>query len=206
MASPIGHALAGYAVQGLAPEGHRGRLPIVALAVVMANAPDLDFLPGLAAGTPALYHQGPTHSLAFAVAASALVALALRLGGYSFRVTFAVGCLAYGSHLLLDALGADRRLPYGLPLAWPFAAGYVQAPVAVLPGFHHAASTAASTLEWLDGVLDPVNLRAIALEVLLVGPAALWARRRQRRRAAPGAARLLGALPPRLSMKEDSQP
>src|SRR5262249_62205716 len=62
MALCLAHATAGYLVyEALRPAGpHRPAL--LAGALLVANAPDLDFLPGLLVGAPAAYHRGLTHT------------------------------------------------------------------------------------------------------------------------------------------------
>ena len=102
MASPIGHALAGYLIGRVMPYSRRQPgWTIVAVCSLLAVSPDLDFLPGLLHGHPALYHRGISHSLGCAIFVSFLAALlygkgraATSLGGLFF--------LAYGSHLVID--------------------------------------------------------------------------------------------------------
>src|ERR1044071_7547790 len=63
MPSPVGHSLAGLIAYQIAPEIDgmaRGR--VVALYLLAANAPDLDFLPGLIVGDPNRFHHGISHS------------------------------------------------------------------------------------------------------------------------------------------------
>src|SRR5688572_10631819 len=165
MATPIGHSLAGLVGVAAAPSRHVP--PLLLLAVVMANAPDLDFIPGLVVGRPALYHQGATHSLGGAAIASLAGALVLGRFGVPFGAAFRVAVIAYSSHLALDLVGPDRRPPYGIPLFWPLSDAHFISPVPLLPGVHHAARTDTSTGDWLRGVLAARNLRAIALEVAL---------------------------------------
>jgi membrane-bound metal-dependent hydrolase YbcI (DUF457 family) len=187
MATPVGHTLAGYAVAALVarPEGR----PMIALAVVMANAPDLDFLPGLLVGMPALYHQGVTHSLGFGVMVSAAAAAgAFRLRGTAFGPTFGICLLAYASHLALDALGTDARPPYGQRLLWPLSDVSFGGSLSVLPGVRHASSTSASTSEWLSGIFSAANVGAVAIEALVLAPLVYGARRRQRAAVPAGAA------------------
>jgi membrane-bound metal-dependent hydrolase YbcI (DUF457 family) len=180
MATPIGHALAGYAVLGVLAGRVARRPAMVVVAVAMGNIPDLDFLPGLILGAPALYHQGITHSLGTALALSVLVALVLRRVDMPFASTFVVSILAYTSHLALDFFGPDARPPYGQLLLWPLSDARFVAPVVLLPGVQHAAATSASTVEWVSGILHAVNLRAIVIEVLVVAPFAYWTRSRLR--------------------------
>ena len=177
MATPLGHSLAGYALARRAAGG-RPPLALALLGVVMANAPDLDFVPGILAGHPALYHQGPTHSLGFGLLASLAVAGACALADRrAFAPILALGVLAWTSHLLLDMLGPDGRPPYGIPLFWPIADLHVRASVPIFLGVHHADSTGASTAEWLLSLLHLRNLAALALEALVLGPFVLRAAR-----------------------------
>ena len=62
MPSPIAHSLAGVALYQVRPE-RRHQLALLALLVVAANLPDLDFIPGMIMGNADRYHHGPSHSL-----------------------------------------------------------------------------------------------------------------------------------------------
>lgn len=170
MATPIGHSLAGYAVHTFFDrQGDVGRRNWIWLAVFMAIAPDLDFVPGFLAGTPALYHQGVSHSLGFALAVS-LGAAAICAKRNYFLPVLALCFSAYLSHLVIDFFGPDGRLPYGQPLFWPVSTEHFISPVKIFWGMHHAGSSDASQLEWITGVLSPYNLAAILVEVLVIGP------------------------------------
>ena len=187
MASPIGHALAGYAVgrlgEGSEAPGGRLFLPVCAF---LAVAPDLDFLPGLLVGQPSLHHQGASHSLVAAAVVGGVAALLLVRERSLRPRAWAVFGAAYASHLLMDFLGPDGRPPIGLPLLWPLSDATWLAPVAVLPGIHHSVTGQEGVGEWLAMVLSPVNLRAIAAELVLVGPVLFVAEWTRRRRAGPG--------------------
>ena len=177
MATPIGHSLAGYVVYIFAAAKDRDRLNLILLCIVMANAPDLDFLPGIFLGKPAMYHQGITHSLGFALMVSLVAAVLYSIKGKSFSVTFNLCFFSYFSHLVIDFFGPDQRLPYGIPLFWPISVEHFISPVSLFLGVHHVRSTSASTLEWIDGIFDPYNLGAICLEVLLIAPFILLGKR-----------------------------
>jgi membrane-bound metal-dependent hydrolase YbcI (DUF457 family) len=185
LASPIGHALTGYAIGRLATDGstREGRR-LVAACSVLAVVVDLDFLPGaLLAGRPSLYHQGASHSLVVALAVSLAAAWLLVRDRRSLLRGFAALFAASVSHLALDWLGSDARLPIGMPLLWPFSDATWISPVAVLPGIHHAVAGRESSAEWLVDVLSLQNARALLVEALLVGPFVLlveWLRRRRR--------------------------
>ncbi len=121
MALPVGHAAAGYlAYEAVRPAG-RHRAGWLATALLLANAPDLDYLPGLLVGHPDAWHRGVTHSLAAALAVAAGVtalAAARRLPG-----RLALGAaLAWASHLLLDFVTQNALPPRGIPLFSPWSA------------------------------------------------------------------------------------
>ena len=77
MATPIGHGLLGVVVYLLGTQrgGPARWISLLSLTLFAAVAPDLDFLPGLFVGKPALFHQGISHSLIFAIFAAALCAV-----------------------------------------------------------------------------------------------------------------------------------
>ena len=104
MATPIGHSLAGYAVYCFCRMDKSHTRFSLLLSIAMANAPDLDFLPGSLMGKPALFHRGITHSVGFALAASAMIA-----GGYRLKRKYRAGlfnmCLfSCLSHLVQDLM------------------------------------------------------------------------------------------------------
>lgn len=182
MASPVGHALAGYAIGRLGerrggPEGPALLLGCAALAV----APDLHFVPGVLAGRPALYHRLWTHSLLAALAASLLAALWLWRDRQGLARGFACLLAACASHLLLDLLGPDTREPIGVPLLWPASDATFLSPVTLLPGIRHAVATETGTREWLASVAGWYNVKAILIE-LVVSPLLLFAELRARGR------------------------
>jgi inner membrane protein len=181
MATPIGHALAGYAVYNFSKEAQgRDDLRLMLLCVFIATAPDLDFLPGLLVGKPALYHQGITHSLGAALLVSLGAAGVWGLRSRLFVAVFSYCFIAYLSHLILDLLGPDNRPPYGIPLLWPMSEEHFISPISILLGMRHAATATASTQEWALGLLHLHNLVAIAWETILVLPFILlgqWHRR-----------------------------
>jgi membrane-bound metal-dependent hydrolase YbcI (DUF457 family) len=127
----LSHTAAGYlAYEAVRPQGaHRPGLLVG--AVVLANAPDFDFLPGIVLGRPGAFHRGVTHTLAAVVVVAAVVVLAGRLRDRSWRTGARVAAwsaLTYASHLLLDFLTIDARAPYGARFLWPVSDAYYLAP------------------------------------------------------------------------------
>jgi inner membrane protein len=134
MALCFSHTAAGYlGYEAVRPAGgHRPAL--LAAAVLLANGPDLDFLPGMLLGHPMAYHRGVTHTLGAAVVVGALVALGVRVSrrGLPARAGLWAGAV-YASHLLLDYLTRDSLPPYGGRFLWPLSHAYLQAPISLLP-------------------------------------------------------------------------
>ena len=172
MATPIGHSLAGYVIYRFRVRHGQDRRPVLLLlALVMANAPDLDFLPGILAGTPAAYHQGLSHSFAFALIASVVATAVLRAAFYMpVGPVFVLGFLCYSSHLVIDLFGPDRRPPFGIPLFWPVSDRTFLSPVQMFLGVHHVNTASASTSEWVRAVLTFQNVAAIGLEAVIMLP------------------------------------
>ena len=183
MATPLGHSLAGYAIcQFVTPKTSNPSRDWQLLSISMAQLPDLDFLPGFLMGRPTLYHQGITHSIGFALLISLGTAIICRLRGKPFSAAFSLCFLSYLSHLLLDMLSPDGRLPYGIPLLWPLSSAHFTGPMALLLGVHHADSHLASVWDWVKSLLHPSNLAALALETFWLVPWILWGRRYRRSR------------------------
>jgi len=157
MPSPIGHGLGalaiGWAVSGRAPRGHLlGRSLWIA---AFGLAADLDLLIGR--------HSMETHSFGAALLAGALAAL-LRWPLASTRVRiFLTAVLAWSTHPILDALGADTSPPFGVMMFWPLSGEHVMFGEVFLP---------ISRRWWLPGFVAG-NLAAAVREVAVLGPAAL---------------------------------
>lgn len=178
MATPIGHTLAGWAVYRASTRSRRRSLWLLLLYVALANVPDVDFVPGVLAGRPALYHQGPTHSLAAALLVSVAVAACFqRSVGFSFLALLGFSLAAFGSHLAIDLLGRDRTSPFGLPLFWPFSGARFISPTPIFLGVRHAPTGSETTIQWIGNILSLRNLAAVGLEIALIGPFVLLGRR-----------------------------
>ena len=170
MSSPIGHSLAGYVVHTIRfgtfkPEGYRNLL----LSICIANAPDLDFLPGFLIGKPNLYHHGISHSLGTAVIFSLCGILLFQVKQYGSTFKAFWVCLSlYASHLILDILCLDGRRPHGIPIFWPITSEYFTFPV--LPPIKHSPLDNATIGQFLSDAFSLHNLYVILLEcVFTVG-------------------------------------
>lgn len=119
MPLPLLHAAAGYAVYHAAQKGNPD-WKLAAGCILLANAADLDFIPGILVGQPDLFHHSFTHSYTAAAAAGLIIATAVQLWKKrGFLKTFLISFLAYSTHVALDAL-----MDHGsLPLFWPLTPG-----------------------------------------------------------------------------------
>jgi len=140
------------------------------VAVVGACAPDLDLL--LPVFGFASQHRGPSHSLG----AAAIAGLVVFAVGRPFIPSRAAALLAlvmsagWTSHLVLDGLGADSRLPLGLMALWPVSREYFVSPFPIF-------MDVTRELSW------PVmrhNLVAMLWEIVLLTPTLLLAQRSRR--------------------------
>ena len=165
--SPVGHALAGAAIAWVAqsiqraPRDTRCETTLVIACASLAVAPDLDFV------YPPV-HRMMSHSVAAVVAVAATAALIARRTDPARASRVALVCaLAYASHLLLDWLGRDTKLPAGLQILWPFSDAWYISPWGV---FHST---------YLDGFFRPrtlmSNATTVMRECLLLTPVAFMA-------------------------------
>jgi hypothetical protein len=79
------------------------------------------------------FHQGVFHSIGFVATATLPLAVLLRrrLGLSRAWLLLAAAGL---THLLLDLLVVDRRLPVGFPFFWPLSAERFHASITIFPG------------------------------------------------------------------------
>lgn len=187
MPSPVGHSLGALALMGLVrrfglvrrqtptPAPARLRLDLgaqfalymwAALLVFAANAPDLDFVPGILLGEPDRFHHGPAHSLGGAVVFSALVWVLARKvrPRQALPIALLMG-IGFMSHLFLDMCSLDTRAPNGVPLFWPFSSAYIMLPFPVFMDIQR--NTAASN--FFTSLLSRHNLQAITWEFVVMG-------------------------------------
>ncbi len=184
MPSPVGHSIIGLAIgsagllpgaadwRGLALQLWNARGGLL-LCVVLANAPDIDYLFGLPRGHPNFYHQQITHSLGWIAA----VSLAVGLFAWSRRHERSARGFLFilaltGSHLIADYFCEDRSFPHGILIFWPFSDRHWTSPLALFP--------AAAKNSWSD-LWSRHNAGVIAVEALLTLPllasVLLWKRR-----------------------------
>ncbi len=187
MATPVGHMIAGVA----ASLGRQGLLPpinwkVILGVFVLANLPDIDFLFGAVVGNPNRFHHGWTHSIAFAVLTGVTVGVIVQLqrkNGIKAGL-WASGIL--GTHLVLDYISKDTRVPYGMPLFWPFSDAQYLSPVIILQDVHKASGNDA----FFASLICWHNLVTIFIEVAVLSPLILLVYLHYRKhKTVPGAIR-----------------
>ena len=138
MPSPLGHALMGLTIYRAVSGAGSHDWRTAALSVLAANAPDLDFVPGLLTGELGRYHHGPSHSFVFSVLFGILCAVLFTRKVSAFWMGFGL----YATHILLDYLVRDPSPPFGVPLFWPFSYEYYMSPVTLYRPFNYPATFA----------------------------------------------------------------
>ncbi len=169
MPSPVAHSLLAYGVHcRLHEPQHKGARLLLLLALVLVSSlPDADFLLGWIAGDVNLYHHQATHSIGFCLPAAAILAVAMnRVWRICVGRWVVIDAVLLASHLLLDALTADTRAPYGQPLFWPLWGGYVRSPFTLFLDVRRAGART----EFFPSLLSAHNLKAVAWEILVLGP------------------------------------
>lgn len=147
MASPVGHSLIAVSIvmvwsarfpRHRTISWFRKHAWILFAAVVLANVPDLDYVPGMVIGDLNAFHYGFTHSLGFILAFWVLLMLAGRLCRLDIRRWAVLAAALLLSHLLVDIVTADGRGPYGIMLFWPLSEIRIHSPVTLFPMYSKA--------------------------------------------------------------------
>lgn len=176
MPSPVAHSLIGIAIASawLLPRATFRELPrhlwnhriALAVGVVLANLPDIDFIPGLLTGDLNRFHHQHTHTLGFVLFATFLVDWAWRRRADAPRTIGLLALALLGSHLVADLFIQDSKPPYGIMALWPFSPEYYISPIAIFPRIEKASLVDA--WQWS-------NLQAGAAEFAITAPLVLLA-------------------------------
>ena len=176
MPSPIGHALAGVAAAwavDLVPGDRAWRTAPVSAPWYMRAGDGLTLLCAGLGAAPDLdlafvAHRTVTHSIGAVVVVTLLAAAFAATSRRSILRIASMCAAAYGSHLLLDWLGADYYPPRGLQLLWPLNHEWY------ISGLDVFRQTARLRIFTRGPMMT--NLRAVVQELAILGPAvtALW--------------------------------
>lgn len=160
MCSPVGHSLAGYALYLACNKNCKliGDWKKIILYFFAANAPDLDFIPGIFLGDANRFHHGISHTLGF----SLLFALVMyAIPRFRTKKDFTIFFLLYLTHVVIDFLTADAGFPSGVMLFWPFTQKYFISSFSLFSDIHHL---------FLSDLFDLHNIRAIVREIIIFSP------------------------------------
>lgn len=157
MPSPIAHSITGYFINKVFPVNKTKQysssnyLFIVFSAIIIANIPDLDFIPQIITGKK--YHHGLSHSLVIALIFSSL-SMAF---WYFFKSKLSIRLfiwvlLLYSSHLLLDFFTAGGK---GIQLLWPFSEIFLMSEITLFPSTNHS-----------EGIFVMSHLKFISFELI----------------------------------------
>lgn len=188
MPLPLGHTIVGYSfAASTGVQFRRQALTTVLFCMVVANLPDLDFLPGALANEPVLYHRTIAHTLPAALVCGLIVGAVLTRFGGRFREITLLAILVYASHLLADMVdfGANN---IGVQLFWPLSEHWVsiRTPWSGSDGgwlvFHRGQDSAGFFASFITGEFFRAQLaQALVFAPLLAVP---WLLRRVRVRSA----------------------
>ncbi len=181
MPLPIGHSLMGYTI---ATSSRFKLSPNVWMNIfifaLLANLPDLDYLPGYLEGFPNRYHHHEMHSLGFAVLMGLVAGLVyLRVVG-KFWACFLPIFFAVSSHLLLDLLTEDFSDPRGMMLWWPLNSEFYDVSWKIFKSVNKSNHSA----DFFISLFTLHNLRVVLIELMIMLPLALAVTFTQRKRAA----------------------
>lgn len=172
MPSPVAHSLIGLAAANV-PLKHRLYSSIFwfVFVVFAANAPDLDFIPGLMVGNINKYHHGISHSIGMAIIFALLSGGVAWLMKKPYKQVFVIALIMYSSHLLADYFTIDRVEPHGMQLLWPFSREYFLAPVQLFHPVEHG-NIGDAHARVFDKIFSNENVVAAGVEILIVLP--MW--------------------------------
>ena len=172
MPSPVGHSLAGYLIYHLTQGPARWhQWSLVALYLVVANAPDLDFIPGLLVGDAGRYHHGITRSMGFAAFFGFFFSMFLYLyKRAAIRRNFTIFFCLYLSHVVLDYFSMDSSAPYGVPVYWPIDGQYYIASFTLFSDITRVSSSGAT---FFSSLFSMHNLWSVCVELVVFLPLVL---------------------------------
>lgn len=186
MPSPVGHALAGASIALVASQlGHEtgpmggwssrvGFRTSLAACVALAVLPDVDLL-----YQP--IHRAFTHSVGSTILVTIIATVVTGWVTGRRSVTFGLLCgVAWGSHSVLDWLGADPNPPRGIKVLWPFSDQWF------ISGWDIFRGTERRRIFTVESMI--YNARTVAQEIAMLAPITVglyWWRVRGARVAGP---------------------
>ena len=167
MPLPIVHSFAGYSIYRSSSKAREsGGWKWAALAILLANLADFDYLPGAFVGQMGRFHRGISHSLGAAVFVGLFTGLLARVWKKdSFKESALFSFSAYVSHIFLDFFSmADSYML----LFWPLSSVRFNPPFCFDIAREESLKLAGGMGEFLSSMLSPGFLGATLSEAALV--------------------------------------
>ena len=169
MPFPVLHSFAGYSVYALS-KNKEDHFKLALYCMFLANAADLDFIPGILIGQAGRFHHDFSHSFGAAILVGLLSALGMQVWKKRGALKgFLISCTAYASHVILDLSNGRCK---GMPLFWPLSSHRFS------PNFRMDYLDKAKSIEtadlggFLEHLVSEVSLKRFTLEIIFVG--AVW--------------------------------
>lgn len=173
MPLPIAHSTAGVSVYLLFRKeshgkSHKEELLLLVLCLTCSNLPDLDIVPGILIGQPAIFHPSFSHSIlaCFGMAIVTYLLVNNKLEDISRKIVFICCITSIFSHLVLDYFSSIPPGHRGLLLLWPFD---LRNYISNFPLFHNVHQVDGSTYVFLLSLFNIKNFLAIIIEFLFSG-------------------------------------
>ena len=173
MPLPITHSAAGLAgYLALKGKKHSASLKeeglLLGSALLLANLPDLDFIPGFILGEPNKFHHGISHSLIIGLVAGVIFYFFTRnkLKEISRWRVLSLYSVAIVSHPILDYFSKDTSSPYGIPLFWPLNKEYFISPISL---FRDVQRHDNSIGNFFMTLINRNNSLELVIEILFAG-------------------------------------
>jgi membrane-bound metal-dependent hydrolase YbcI (DUF457 family) len=172
MPLPLAHSIVGYSVA--AASGVRFRkdtLTALLFSIVVANLPDLDFLPGALANEPVAYHRNVAHTIPAALLCGLIIGAVLTRFGKRFWEIALLGALVYGSHLFADMVNFGGG-NIGVQMFWPFSDDFYYIPTPLMHMDTHMLifHRGHDSRGFFASFFSFQFLRALVLQALLFAP------------------------------------
>ena len=167
MPTPIGHSLAGLLLSKtkiFVPS--RSTYKSLAVAMILANLADADFVPGLLSGNPNRFHHGLTHSVGASLIVGFLFAGYFFCCQRRFLAPFIFATAGYFSHVVFDFFAVDTSMPRGIPALWPFSSEYFISPIAVFSDVRRSVSMGT----FFQSLFVAHNGWTVCREILILAP------------------------------------
>ena len=172
MPLPVAHSMVGYSFA--AASGVRFRrdtFTALLFSIVVANLPDLDFLPGALANEPVLYHRTIAHTIPAALLCGLIIGVVLTRFGKRFWEIALLGALVYSSHLFADMVNFGGG-NIGVQILWPLSDAFYHIPTPLMHMDTHMLRFERGTDSggFFASFFSFQFLRALTLQALLFAP------------------------------------